>query len=272
MEKIQEKHQKTKSWNNMTNVNILLDDAVGNGGATDVKAVFHQKKTHWTSAARVDADVLWSCRRSPLSPKMVFHWSPCDHHTRTHTHTLQSQWEMEEFLEKRERKNKTLMRKCVPACCNWQEIKKRCMFEHDGLFRRYHWAQSAPPLSPPSLLTPPELMLKAGHQFQSVIRNFHCCSWHGWCVLIRQIPAARSRTQFQLWTWGMISIYSDVKTHIHNFWFTIFPHLRTLPVQLWKRAANHQCLHHSARRRGTFLSKGWMPELWNHSLEWKVFA
>lgn len=117
---------------------------------------------------------------------------------------------------------------------------------------------------------PPELMLKADHQFQSVIRNFHCCIWHGWCVLIKQIPAAQSWTQ--LWIWGIISIYSDVKTHFHIFWFTIFPHLRTLPVQLWKRATNHQCLHHSAGRRGTLLSKGWMPELWNHSLEWKVFT
>lgn len=47
------------------------------------------KNTDSSSVVRLESCVLWSCRRSPLSPKMVFQWSHCDHGWHTHTQYME---------------------------------------------------------------------------------------------------------------------------------------------------------------------------------------
>lgn len=56
-------------------------------GGNGCKGCFPPRKHRLDLSCKGSCCVLWSCRRSPLSPKMVFHWSHCDHHTYTPTHT-----------------------------------------------------------------------------------------------------------------------------------------------------------------------------------------
>lgn len=89
----------------------------------DVKIFFFSPERPLKFSRKVRCCVLWSCRRSPLSPKMVFQWSHCDHGSHTqNTEPVgeggnpggEGVGEEKQEKERQERRTRqTLMRECV---------------------------------------------------------------------------------------------------------------------------------------------------------------
>lgn len=150
------------------------------------------------------------------------------------------------------------------------------------------------------------------YHFQSTLRIFHCWIWLGVFLLMRNVSAIKSRSREETaWNFGVREqtariIFSDLYSCCDSVClFSSKLNTKTVkktqkkPTQMTLNAIcnwifyreNMRPDYNSSsiwfmdlqttkvhvyivyfRRSGALPPKAWMPELWNHSIKWKVFC